>query len=124
MLLARRGPTPLPTLLSLSPLPAPTLLQNSDLDGNTALHYASAYGNRKCVRELLEMGANPGVRNRWFWTPVSYSFTVQAEVYLNGLVGEVRRPRRDLGGGGGGGVRLVGGEDGMGMGRRRAGSAE
>lgn len=81
--------------------------------------------------------------------PVSYSFTVQAEVFLNMLVGEGRRPRWDVGGlggggmgglggggggGAGGGVRLVGAEDGMGtgigmgmgmgMGRRRAGSAE
>ena len=114
MHLSRSGPCALGPLLALSPIPAPTLLQQSDTDGNTALHYASAYGNLKCIRELLETGAGAGVRNRWAWTPVSYSLTVQAEVYFKGLVGEGGKVRRE----GGGGVRIV--EEG----RRRAGSAD
>ena len=46
------------------------------------------------MRALLEAGADPGRRNAWCWTAVSYSFSVQAEVYFKGLVGD--------GGGGGG----------------------
>lgn len=69
----------------------PVPLQASDLDGNTALHYASAYGQLKCIRALLEAGADPNRRNAWSWTAVSYSFSVQAEVYFKGLVGEGAR---------------------------------
>lgn len=73
---------------------APTtlvLLQASDLDGNTALHYAFAYGQLKCIRALLEAGADPGRRNARSWTPVSYSLSVHAEAYFKGLVGEGAR---------------------------------
>jgi len=55
--------------------------------------------------------------------PVSYSLTVQAEVYLKGLLGEGRasvEERRE--GLRRGGVRMVGG--GEGEGRERAGSLE
>lgn len=68
------------------------------MDGNTALHYASAYGRLGCIRALLEAGADPGKRNAWNWTAVSYSLSVQAEVYFRGLVGEaagVRSARID-----------------------------
>lgn len=97
----------LPALLALcNPAPGGTgtgagaanhLLQAADQDGNTALHYASAYGQLKCVRALLEAGADPGRRNRWSWMPVSYSFSVQAEVYFRGLVGEGGRGREGEG---------------------------
>lgn len=99
---------------------APALfLEARDHDGNTALHCASAWGQLKCVRGLLERGADAGARNAWNWTPVSYSCSVQAEVYFRGLVGEgvgQGRGRRGEGGmergggGGGGGVRLVEGD--------------
>lgn len=69
----------------------PVPLQASDLDGNTALHYASAYGQLKCIRALLEAGADPHRRNAWSWTAVNYSLSVQAEVYFKGLVGEGAR---------------------------------
>lgn len=69
----------------------PGPLQASDLDGNTALHYASAYGQLKCIRALLEAGADPNRRNAWSWTAVNYSLSVQAEVYFKGLVGEGAR---------------------------------
>lgn len=78
-------------VLSNSTTATPVPLQASDLDGNTALHYASAYGQLKCIRALLEAGADPNRRNAWSWTAVSYSLSVQAEVYFKGLVGEGAR---------------------------------
>ncbi|KAI9745781.1 MAG: hypothetical protein M4579_007632, partial [Chaenotheca gracillima] len=56
--------------------------------GNTALHFASAYGQLKAIRVLLAHGASPTLRNHYSWKPVSYSATVQAEVYFNNLVNE------------------------------------
>jgi len=52
----------------------------------------------------------------WSWTAVSYSATVQAEVYFKGLVAEVERRKAmkkeaELRGTGGG-VRIVAGEEG------------
>lgn len=78
-------------VLSITSPTTPVSLQASDLDGNTALHYASAYGQLKCIRALLEAGADPTRRNAWSWTAVSYSLSVQAEVYFRGLVGEGAR---------------------------------
>jgi len=43
------------------------------------------------LRTLLAAGADSEKRNVWHWTPVSYSATVQAEVYFRGLVAEVER---------------------------------
>lgn len=84
-------------VLSNSTTVTPVPLQASDLDGNTALHYASAYGQLKCIRALLEAGADPNRRNVWSWTAVSYSLSVQAEVYFKGLVGEgVRGGAREV----------------------------
>ncbi|KAI4263894.1 MAG: hypothetical protein L6R42_000980 [Xanthoria sp. 1 TBL-2021] len=143
----------LSTLLRLSPVPPKSLLTATDLDGNTALHYASAYGQLKAIRALLAAGANPGAGNKYSWTPVAYSSTVQAEVYFKGLVGGVnesggagssgrgeagvglRREGESGGlsrGGGGSGLRIVRTGEEMGSaiemrggdGRRRAGSAE
>lgn len=128
-------------LLTLSPVPPATLLQAADLDGNTALHYASAYGHLKAIRTLMAAGANPIARNKSNWTAVSYSSTVQAEVYFKGLVmsqqqqqqlaeGQARRDGEGGRRGGATGLRLVrtGGEEvkderGL-VGRNRAGSAE
>jgi len=133
-LTSRSAHTPLiPLLLAHSPPPT------TDISGNTPLHYAAAYGQLKTFRELLEHGADASARNAWSWTPVSYSASVQAEVYFKGLVNAAEREREreavgvgvregvggqrirsrggsggrvTPGGGGGGGVRLVGGEEG------------
>ncbi|KAK1775547.1 ankyrin repeat-containing domain protein [Copromyces sp. CBS 386.78] len=78
-------------LLTWAPGGAPVALAQADLDGNTALHFASGNGNLLVLRTLLAAGADPGRKNVWSWTPGEYSATVQAEVYLKGLVTEVQR---------------------------------
>ncbi|KAI9837810.1 MAG: hypothetical protein M1819_006744 [Sarea resinae] len=107
-------------------LSAGAVLTQTDNDGNTALHFASAYGQLKVLRQLLDAGANPGARNAYSWTPVSYSLTVAAEVYFRGLMAEVEKRRLD-----GerererakrvGGVRLVIEDDGAGAGASAGG---
>ena len=123
MLASRTPHTSLLThLITLSPSP-PSPLASTDISGNTPLHYASAYGQLKSIRTLLEHGADASARNAWSWTPVSYSFSVQAEVYFKGLVNAAEREGmatiggvRSRGGsgpkGGGGMVRMVSAEDG------------
>ncbi|KEY73786.1 hypothetical protein S7711_03092 [Stachybotrys chartarum IBT 7711] len=64
-------------------------VQRSDHEGNTALHFASSNGNLLVLRTLLAAGADVDKRNAWSWTASAYSATVQAEVYLKGLVSEV-----------------------------------
>jgi len=66
-------------------------VQRADAEGNTALHFASGNGNLLGLRTLLAVGADVDRPNVWSWTPVAYSATVQAEVYLKGLVSEVGR---------------------------------
>lgn len=56
--------------------------------GNTALHYACAYGHLKVMRKLVEQGASVDRPNRQGWTPVSYSCTMDAEMYFRKLVQE------------------------------------
>lgn len=88
-------------------------LTATDSVGNTALHHASAYGQLKAIRTLMEHGADPNARNAWNWTPVSYSASVQAEVYFRGLVGAQQRAEAGEGGGGSGsGGRSRGGSGG------------
>lgn len=114
---------PLVTLTPQSPSKVVSPLLSTDASGNTPLHYASAYGQLKSIRTLLEHGADASAKNVWSWTPVSYSASVQAEVYFKGLVNAAEREREVLGmregsrsrggsGGRGGGVRLVGSEEG------------
>ena len=59
-----------------------------DASGNTALHYASAWGNLKAVRVLIQAGIDPMCRNHEGWLAEHYSLTVQAEVYYRNLVAE------------------------------------
>lgn len=103
--------TVLQILLTYVPGGAQSAVQNADLDGNTALHFASSNGNLLVLRTLLAAGADPEKRNVWSWTAIAYSATVQAEVYLKGLVSEVEKRRRAKNEAGegrkGGAVRLV-----------------
>jgi uncharacterized protein len=62
-----------------------------DSEGNTALHHASAWGNLKAVRVLLEAGS-PGLPlNRAKHTPLDYSITSQAARYFQSLIAEFER---------------------------------
>ena len=114
MLTSRTPHTALLThLLALPPTSTPTgptsPLAATDMSGNTALHYASAYGQLKSIRTLLENGADASARNAWSWTPVSYSASVQAEVYFRGLVNAAEREREREGVAAVSGVRSRGG---------------
>jgi hypothetical protein len=92
MISSRSGALPLlPLLLTSSPSPAlPTAHDN---DGNTALHHASAAGELKALRLLLQYGASPLAQNNYSWTPIAYSSTIAAEVYFKQLVAEVEKRR-------------------------------
>lgn len=81
-------------LLTYAPCGAYEAVQRADVEGNTALHFASGNGNLLVLRTLLAAGADVEKRNVWNWTPAAYSATVQAEVYLKGLVNEVGRRRQ------------------------------
>ncbi|KAH6615831.1 ankyrin repeat-containing domain protein [Chaetomium sp. MPI-SDFR-AT-0129] len=100
-------------LLTYAPGGAAAALAQADADGNTALHFASSNGNLLVLRTLLAAGADAGRTNAWSWTAEAYSATVQAEVYLKTLVGEVERRKMarregEVGGKTGAAVRLVG----------------
>ena len=113
LLAARAHPTPsLPnnTLAMRSPTKAAedtgtidTLLDAgadigaTDDEGNTCLHYASAWGNLKAIRVLIQNGADPMVRNHAGWSPEYYSITMQAEVYYRNLVAEWEKRRAEEG---------------------------
>ena len=81
-------------LLTWDPQGAGDAVARCDEDGNTALHFASSNGNLLVLRTLLAAGADPGRRNAWDWTAISYSATVAAEVYLKGLVAETKRKKQ------------------------------
>ncbi|RMZ81847.1 hypothetical protein DV738_g2095, partial [Chaetothyriales sp. CBS 135597] len=68
-----------------------------DNKGNTCLHNATAWGNLKAVRVLMEAGADARCQNWAGWTPESYSITVQAEVYYRNLVAEIEQRRLGAG---------------------------
>jgi hypothetical protein len=91
MLASRDGTLPLLPLLLTSNPPASTAAH--DKDGNTALHYASASGELKALRLLLQFGASPLAQNSYSWTPIAYSATTAAEAYFKQLVSEVERRR-------------------------------
>ncbi|KAH6896701.1 ankyrin repeat-containing domain protein [Thelonectria olida] len=81
--------TILQLLLTYVPGGPTDAVRRADIEGNTALHFASGNGNLLVLRTLLAAGADVEKRNIWNWTPAAYSATVQAEVYLKGLVSEV-----------------------------------
>ena len=83
--------TVLQLLLTYAPCGATEAVRRTDGEGNTALHYASGNGHLLALRILLAAGADVESRNVWNWTPAAYSATVQAEVYLKGLVTEVTK---------------------------------
>ena len=64
------------------------LLYSRDALWNTPLHHASAFGHLKTLRLLMSAGADDTARNKYSWTPVDYSASVAAEVYLKGLIRE------------------------------------
>lgn len=87
MLSARNGVLPLLSLL-LSHQSHPASPLAHDKDGNTALHYASASGELKALRLLLQYNASPLAQNAYSWTPIAYSATTAAEAYFKQLVAE------------------------------------
>lgn len=64
------------------------LLRTRDHAGNTPLHHASAWGHLKAARLLVDAGLSATARNAAGWTPIEYSATVAAEVYLRNLMRE------------------------------------
>jgi ankyrin repeat protein len=38
-------------------------INSKDASGNTVLHYAAHYGNTALILQLIEMGANKGIKN-------------------------------------------------------------
>ena len=81
----------IPVLLNEEKFPASP--DERDFDGNSPLHHASASGSLKALRILLAAGANPLAKNNYDWTPLAYSQTVAAEVYLKNLIAEFERRR-------------------------------
>lgn len=81
----------IPTLLNLSP----PSLHARDTTGNTALHHASASGELKALRMLLQYGANPLAQNAHSWTPVHYSATPAAEAYFKTLIIEFEKMKAE-----------------------------
>lgn len=95
MLAARSGsPSIITTLVEHSEDPA-ELLAAIDADGNTALHFASSYGHLKCVRVLLQAGANSSAINVFACTPVMCSRTAQAGNYFAALIRDTDKARGD-----------------------------
>ncbi|KAJ4383172.1 26S proteasome non-ATPase regulatory subunit [Didymella sp. IMI 355093] len=81
----------IPTLI----LQDPSILTATDKSGSTALHHASAAGELKALRLLLQYGANPLVTNAYSWTPVHYSATPAAEAYFKTLIIEFEKKKAE-----------------------------
>lgn len=81
----------IPTLI----IHCPSVLTNADVSGNTALHHASASGELKALRMLLQYGANPLASNAYSWTPVHYSATPAAEAYFKTLIIEFEKKKAE-----------------------------
>jgi ankyrin repeat protein len=71
------------------------ILAACDNQGNTALHHASAAGELKALRMLLQYGANPLASNSYSWTPVHYSATTAAETYFKTLIIEFEKKKAE-----------------------------
>ncbi|EOA85138.1 uncharacterized protein SETTUDRAFT_163854 [Exserohilum turcica Et28A] len=71
------------------------ILSACDNQGNTALHHASAAGELKALRMLLQYGANPLASNSYSWTPVHYSATSAAETYFKTLIIEFEKKKAE-----------------------------
>ena len=72
-----------------------SILSACDDQGNTALHHASAAGELKALRMLLQYGANPLASNSYSWTPVHYSATGAAEAYFKTLIIEFEKKKAE-----------------------------
>ncbi len=83
-------------LLTYVPGGAEAAVRREDIEGNTALHFASSSGHLLVLRTLLAAGADAAHENVWCWTPVAYSASVQAEVYLKGLINQTRAQNASL----------------------------
>ncbi|KAL1904840.1 hypothetical protein Sste5344_009462 [Sporothrix stenoceras] len=77
-------------LLTYIPTGPEEAVQRADKEGNTALHFASSNGHLLVLRTLLAAGADADHKNIWCWTPVAYSASVQAEVYLKNLINQTK----------------------------------
>lgn len=81
----------IPTLLNLHP----ALIAATDKQGNTAVHHASAAGELKALRMLLQYGADPLAQNAYSWMPVHYSATHAAEAYFQTLIIEFAKAKAE-----------------------------
>ncbi|KIH93820.1 prostaglandin-endoperoxide synthase 1 [Sporothrix brasiliensis 5110] len=77
-------------LLTYIPSGPEEAVRRADNEGNTALHFASSNGHLLVLRTLLAAGADADHKNIWCWTPVAYSASVQAEVYLKNLINQTK----------------------------------
>lgn len=77
-------------LLTYIPSGPEEAVRRADMNGNTALHFASSNGHLLVLRTLLAAGADADHENDWRWTPVAYSASVQAEVYLKNLINQTK----------------------------------
>ncbi|KAL5596743.1 hypothetical protein BROUX41_006566 [Berkeleyomyces rouxiae] len=90
--------TDLQILLTYAPGGPTSAVQNEDADGNTALHFASSSGNLLVLRTLLAAGADASKQNLECWTALSYSATVQTEVYLKTLLADAEKKKKQQAG--------------------------
>lgn len=81
----------IPTLI----LHGPEILGAADAAGNSALHHASAAGELKALRMLLQFGAEPLKANAGSWSPVHYSATSAAEAYFKTLIIDVEKKKAE-----------------------------
>jgi len=59
------------------------IVNRKDNLGNTALHYATQKWNDKVVRDILELGANIGIKNFFHDTPISRIHPQTMEAFLD-----------------------------------------